>query len=129
MTTELSDEPLDVTTTVASTTTAVPATTESPDEPLDATTTTEAPAETTTTTTEAPVVLTDSFRGVTVETIKVGFASIDFEEFTETYGIPLPYANYDDMVDAYVAHINSTGGIHGRMIELVHSHFLSLIHI
>ena len=50
--------------------------------------------------------------------------SIDFEEFTETYGIPLPYANYDDMVDAYVAHINSTGGIHGRMIELVHSHFL-----
>tara|TARA_B100000686_G_scaffold315346_1_gene362218 strand:- start:463 stop:1974 length:1512 start_codon:yes stop_codon:yes gene_type:complete len=124
VTTELSDEPLDVTTTVASTTTAVPATTESPDEPLDATTTTEAPAETTTTTTEAPVVLTDSFRGVTVETIKVGFASIDFEEFTETYGIPLPYANYDDMVDAYVAHINSTGGIHGRMIELVHSHFL-----
>lgn len=123
-TTELPDEPLDVTTTVASTTTAVPATTEAPDEPLDATTTTEAPAETTTTTTEAPVVLTDSFRGVTAETIKVGFASIDFEEFTETYGIPLPYANYDDMVDAYVAHINSTGGIHGRMIELVHSHFL-----
>ena len=109
------------TTTAAPTTTASPATTEAPDEPL-ATTTTAAPVETTTTTTT--IVLTDSFRGVTAETIKVGFASIDFEGFNETYGFNLTYANYDDTVDVYVDHINATGGILGRMVELVHAHFL-----
>ena len=123
-TTSTPDKPLAApTTTVVPTTTVAPTTTATPiDQQSD-----DAPAETTTsmapTTTEPPVVLTDSFRGVTVETIKLGFTSIDFEKFTETYGISLPYANYDDIVDAYVAHINGTGGIHGRMIELVHSHF------
>ena len=130
------------TTTAVPTTTASPATTEAPDEPL-ATTTTAAPVESTTneasdeplatTTTAAPVetttttttiVLTDSFRGVTAETIKVGFASIDFEGFNETYGFNLTYANYDDTVDVYVDHINATGGILGRVVELVHAHFL-----
>ncbi len=113
-TTEAPDEPL------ASTTTAAPTTTEAPDEPL-ATTTTAAPVETTTTTT---IVLTDSFRGVTAETIKVGFSSIDFEGFNETFGFNLTYANYDDTVDVYVEHINATGGILGRMVEVVHAHFL-----
>lgn len=121
-TTEAPDEPL-----VATTTTAAPevtsTSTEAPDEPLIATTTTAAP-EATTTSTEAPVVLTDSFRGVTAETIKLGFASIDFKEFTDVYKISLSYANYDEMVDAYVEHINATGGINGRTIELIHSHFL-----
>jgi hypothetical protein len=117
-TTEAPDEPL------------VATTTEAPDEPLVATTT-EAPdvssATTTTsppTTTEAPIVLTDSFRGVTAETITIGFASIDFEKFNETYGFNLTYANYDDTVQVYVDHINATGGINGRMVEVVHAHFL-----
>ena len=108
-----------VPTTAAPTTTAAPATTEPPDEPL--VTTTTAPVETTTTTT---IVLTDSFRGVTAETIKLGFASIDFEYFNETFGFNLTYANYDDTVDVYVEYINATGGIVGRMVEVVHAHFL-----
>ncbi len=135
--------PAETTTTVAPTT--APTTTEAPDAPLAAPTTapptTEpppttaepaeddpAPAETTTTapptTTEPPVVLTDSFRGVTAETIKVGFVSIDFEKFNETYGFNLTYANYDDVVQVYVDHVNATGGILGRMVDLVHVHFL-----
>ena len=123
-TTEPSDEPLVTTTTaalttVAPTTTVVSTTTEPPDEPL-VTTTTTAPVETTTTT----IVLTNSFRGVTAETIKLGFASIDFEYFNETFGFNLTYANYDDTVNVYVDHINATGGIVGRMVEVVHAHFL-----
>ena len=120
-TTEAPDEPLSATT--AAPTSAAPTTTEAPDEPL-ATTITDAPVETTTTTTTTTIVLTDSFRGVTAETIKVGFASIDFEGFNETYGFNLTYANYDDTVDVYVDHINATGGILGRMVEVVHAHFL-----
>ena len=86
------------------------------------TTTTEEPPETTTT--AAPIVLTDSFRGVTSTTIRIGFTSIDFEKFNETYGFNLTYANYQGAVDAYVAHINATGGVLGRMVEVVHGTFL-----
>ncbi len=102
------------------TTTTTPA-----EEPTETTTTVvEEPPETTTTTTEAPILLTDSFRGVTSETIRVGFTSIDFEKFNSTYGFNLTYANYGPAVDTYVAHVNATGGILGRMIEVVHGTFL-----
>jgi len=109
------------------TATAAPTTTTTtPAEEPTATTTTvvEEPPETTTTTTEAPILLTDSFRGVTSETIRVGFTSIDFEKFNSTYGFNLTYANYEPAVDTYVAHVNATGGILGRMIEVVHGTFL-----
>ena len=109
------------------TATAAPTTTTTtPAEEPTATTTTvvEEPPETTTTTTEAPILLTDSFRGVTSETIRVGFTSIDFEKFNSTYGFNLTYANYGPAVDTYVAHVNATGGILGRMIEVVHGTFL-----
>ncbi len=102
------------------TTTTTPA-----EEPTETTTTVvEEPPETTTTTTEAPILLTDSFRGVTSETIRIGFTSIDFEKFNSTYGFNLTYANYGPAVDTYVAHVNATGGILGRMIEVVHGTFL-----
>ena len=102
-------EPAMTTTTVAPTTT---------------TTTTVAPTTTTTTTTEAPIVLTDSFRGVTAEAIRVGFTSIDFERLNRDFGLTLTYANYGPSVDALVADLNARGGILGRRIEVVHRLFL-----
>ena len=123
------------TTTTESPTTAPTTTTEAPTTTTEApTTATEAPTTTTeattttapseTTTTAAPIVLTDSFRGVTSETIRIGFTSIDFEKFNSTYGFNLTYANYGPAVDTYVAHVNATGGILGRMIEVIHGTFL-----
>lgn len=113
------------TATVAPTTVTAAPTTTPAEEPTETTTTVvEEPPETTTTTTEAPILLTDSFRGVTSETIRVGFTSIDFEKFNSTYGFNLTYANYEPAVDTYVAHVNATGGILGRMIEVVHGTFL-----
>ena len=126
-------EPVETTTTTAEAPAAEPTeapttTTEAPaEEPTEASTTTvqpEEPPETTTTTTEAPIVLTDSFRGVTAETIRIGFTSIDFEKFNSTYGFNLTYANFGPAVDTYVTHINATGGILGRMVEVVHGTFL-----
>ena len=113
------------TATAAPTTVTAAPTTTPAEEPTETTTTVvEEPPETTTTTTEAPILLTDSFRGVTSETIRVGFTSIDFEKFNSTYGFNLTYANYGPAVDTYVAHVNATGGILGRMIEVVHGTFL-----
>ena len=133
-TTTVVEEPAEATTTTAEAPADEPAevpttTTEAPaEEPTGTTTTTTVPVEeppaTTTTTTEAPIVLTDSFRGVTSETIRIGFTSIDFEKFNSTYGFNLTYANYGPTVDTYVAHINATGGILGRMVEIVHGTFL-----
>lgn len=115
-TTEAPDAPLAVPTTVPAATTVAPP----EDEPAPVETTTTIPP----TTTEPPVVLTASFRGVTAESIKLGFVSIDFEKFNETYGFNLTYANYDEAVEVYVDHVNATGGILGRMVELIHTHFL-----
>jgi len=122
-TTTTAEAPADEPAEVPTTTTEAPA-----EEPTGTTTTTTVPVEeppaTTTTTTEAPIVLTDSFRGVTSETIRIGFTSIDFEKFNSTYGFNLTYANYGPTVDTYVAHINATGGILGRMVEVIHGTFL-----
>ena len=86
-----------------------------------ATTTTVAP----TTPTAEPVILTDSFRGVTADTIKVGFTSIDFELFNEQFpGLNLTYANYPPMVDVLVEDLNARGGILGRKVEIIHRLFL-----
>ena len=103
-------------------TTAPTTTTEAPAQDPTEATTTMAPSETTTT--AAPIVLTDSFRGVTSETIRIGFTSIDFEKFNSTYGFNLTYANYGPAVDTYVAHVNATGGVLGRMVEVIHGTFL-----
>ncbi len=97
-----------------------PATTTTTVAPTTTTTTTVAP----TTTTEAPIVLTDSFRGVTAEAIRVGFTSIDFERLNRDFGLTLTYANYGPSVDALVADLNARGGILGRRIEVVHRLFL-----
>ena len=101
-----------------------PATTTTTVAPTTTTTTTVAPTTTTTTTTEAPIVLTDSFRGVTAEAIKIGYTSIDFERLNRDFGLTLTYANFAPSADALVADLNSRGGILGRRVDLVHRLFL-----
>ena len=80
-------------------------------EPATTTTTVAPTTTTTTTTTEAPIVLTDSFRGVTAEAIKIGYTSIDFERLNRDFGLTLTYANFALSADALVADLNSRGGI------------------
>jgi hypothetical protein len=90
-------------------------TTEAPDD--GTTTTTEAPDDgttTTTTTTEPEVVLTDSFRGVTADTIKIGIP------WTDTTFIDWsPSHDAEDIWQVAADTINADGGVLGRQIELV----------
>jgi hypothetical protein len=83
------------------------------------TTTTEAPpdddAETTTTTEAAPeIVLTDSFRGVTSESIKIGVPYVD----TTAIGLE-PSHEAPVLWQVAADTINADGGVLGRMIDLV----------
>lgn len=73
---------------------------------------------------ESEVVLTDSFRGVTAQTIKVGYTAIDFEALNANFGLDLAFVGYGPFIEAVVADLNSRGGINGRMVELVLQEFL-----
>jgi hypothetical protein len=88
----------------ASTTTS-PATTEAPPDDAETTTTTEAAPE---------VVLTDSFRGVTSESIKIGVPYVD------TTAIGLEPSHEAPIIWQVAADtINADGGVLGRNVELV----------
>jgi len=65
-----------------------------------------------------PADLTDSFRGVTAETIKVGFTAIDFQALRDL-GIDISIADYQPFAQAFADDLNQRGGINGRQIELV----------
>jgi hypothetical protein len=81
--------------------------------------TTAEPSETSdgeeTTTTQGE--LTDSFRGVTAESIKLGFAIIDYECIAPF--VDNNHGDQDAALDAVVEYINANGGILGRSIEVV----------
>lgn len=68
--------------------------------------------------TPAPV-LTDSFRGVTAETIKIGFIDVDFERLRTEFGIDVASPNTGVIMDALVADLNDRGGINGRQVEVL----------
>ena len=70
------------------------------------------------------IVLTDSFRGVTASTIKLGYSAIDFDLLNNTFGLDLAFQNTGPMADAIVALYNENGGVLGRQIELVHESYL-----
>ena len=112
------------TTTTTTTTTSTTTTTTGAPETTTTTTTTEAPETTTTTTTTTTIVLTDSFRGVTADTIKVGLTAIDFEGLNRDYGLTLTYANYQPFFEALIADLNARGGILGRQVEMVTRNFI-----
>ena len=93
----------------------------STDQTDDDTTTSEA-ADTSTTT--EPVELTDSFRGVTADTILVGFTTVDFARLNQNFGLELTFADGVPAMEAVVADLNERGGILGRRIELVSRRFV-----
>jgi hypothetical protein len=70
------------------------------------------------------VVLTDTFRGVTADTITLGYTSIDFELLNESFGLDLAFQNFGPQADAIVAYYNENGGVLGRQIELIHEKYL-----
>lgn len=100
-----------------------------PDEPEPAPTHTapagaEAPAPTeapepTPEPTPEPIVLTDSFRGVTSESILIGHTYVDFERLRTDFGLDLPYENFGESFLALVDWYNEQGGVLGRRLEPV----------
>ena len=70
------------------------------------------------------IVLTDSFRGVTADTIKIGATAVDFDALRGDFGLDLTFQAFAPQVDAIVAWYNENGGVLGRQIEVVHEIFL-----
>jgi ABC-type branched-subunit amino acid transport system substrate-binding protein len=77
------------------------------------TTTTAGDAPTTT----APVELTDSFRGVTADTIRLGITYPDLEAIRDV--VQLDHGDYEAAYRAIIDDLNAQGGVLGRMIEPV----------
>ena len=86
----------------------------------DASTTTVADGATTTT---EPVELTDSFRGVTAESIKIGILAYDWDRLA-ALGVEFGVSNSGDLGVAALEAINERGGIYGRRLEPVLAEFL-----
>ncbi|MDH3705552.1 MAG: ABC transporter substrate-binding protein [Acidimicrobiia bacterium] len=61
---------------------------------------------------------TNSFRGVTADTITVGIAVPDFDAL-QAAGIPNYQGDNETVFGAYIDDVNDAGGVHGRMIEPV----------
>jgi hypothetical protein len=102
--------------------------TEASDPTTTTTTTTEAtdgsPTSTEVTTTSEPIVLTDSFRGVTADTILVGYPTIDFDRLNNDFGLDLTFASFAPAMERMVEDLNDRGGIHGREVEMLVRPFL-----
>jgi Periplasmic binding protein len=96
----------------AGTTTAPAATTTAASTP-DAGATTTAPPETTTS-----IELTDSFRGVTAESIKLGILMVDYECIADF--IDFERGDQELAYQSFVDAINADGGVLGRQIEPVY---------
>ncbi len=67
--------------------------------------------------TETTVVLTDSFRGVTSDTIRLGVTYPDLEAIRDV--VQLDHGDYEVAFQAAIDDINARGGILGRQIEPV----------
>jgi len=76
----------------------------------------------TTTSVPAPVDLTDSFRGVTAEAIKIGVVAPDLEAIRGL--IYLDHGSYEAAYRAVIADVNSRGGVLGREIQVIFETFL-----
>jgi ABC-type branched-subunit amino acid transport system substrate-binding protein len=67
----------------------------------------------------APEARTASARGVTADTIKVGFSYIDLESLAEAGVIKISHGPYEEIIKSLVDDVNARGGIQGRTLELV----------
>jgi len=70
------------------------------------------------------IVLTDAGRGVTADTITLGYSAIDFELLNSSFSLDLAFVNNGPIADAIVGWYNDNGGVLGRRIELVHETYL-----
>ena len=77
-----------------------------------------------TTTTVPEVELTDSFRGVTAESITVGVVAPDLESIRQL--VNLDHGSYEDAYRALIEEVNADGGVNGRRIEMVFDAFLPI---
>ncbi len=68
--------------------------------------------------------LTASHRGVTEDTITIGYPPIDFQGLRDQFGLTLTYANFEPAMRALVGDLNQRGGINGRTIELITAPFV-----
>ncbi len=65
-----------------------------------------------------PAKLTASARGVTADTIKIGFVYPDLEALAKTGFVKVSHGPYDKIVRALVDDINAHGGVLGRKLEV-----------
>jgi len=89
-----SDEPSTTTTAAASTDT------DEPSEPV-----------------EEEIVLTDSWRGVTADTINVGVSMLNFKLLVDLGLSPAGWGDQQAVWEALIANLNDNGGINGRMVN------------
>ena len=64
-----------------------------------------------------PADLTASWKGVSEDTIRLGFTVVDLVELKELGLVDLDRGDPQEMLDALVDEVNARGGINGRMIE------------
>lgn len=69
------------------------------------------------------VELTDSYRGVTSETITVGVSMLDFATLVDIGASPAGWGDYQAVWEALVADLNANGGINGRQVEAIYEFF------
>ena len=77
------------------------------------------PSSTPATTGKSDAPRTASARGVTADTIKVGFSYIDLETLAKSGIIKIDHGPYEQIIKALVDDVNANDGVNGRMLELV----------
>jgi len=70
-----------------------------------------------TTTTTGPAELTASWRGVSEDTIRLGFIFTDYEQLSDLGFVDIDPGDPELVVNALVEDLNAHGGIHGRRVE------------
>lgn len=68
--------------------------------------------------------LAASFRGVTADTITVGFVAIDYERLNADFGLGLTNPDEGPIMQVLIDDLNDRGGINGRSVELITVPFL-----
>lgn len=83
-------------------------------------------ADTTATTPSAPDgELTDSWTGVTADTIKLGLAGVDPDE-VRAFGIEFDGPGSQQLYEAWIEALNERGGVLGRYVELAFAPYLPI---
>jgi hypothetical protein len=104
--------------------TDAPAAADAPAE-TDAPTETDAPAEADPPTTE-PLELTATARGVSADTITVGYSYLDFDELVSKGFSSAGWGDQELELQSIVDAVNADGGINGRTIEVIYKPYSAL---